>query len=79
MILIGEDLNVMSKKISQAIKERNPEPIRKFVVGQTQNGMDYLDLNVGPLTKEPVEQCNGSSKLFRDSLTFHCVWTRLIL
>ncbi|MBE9573663.1 MAG: dihydropteroate synthase [Proteobacteria bacterium] len=55
MILIGEDLNVMSKKISQAIKERNPEPIRKFVVGQTQNGMDYLDLNVGPLTKEPVE------------------------
>lgn len=55
MILIGEDLNVMSKKISQGIKERNPEPIRKFVVGQTQNGMDYLDLNVGPLTKEPVE------------------------
>lgn len=55
MILIGEDLNVMSKKISQAIKERNPEPIREFVVGQTQNGMDYLDLNVGPVTKEPVE------------------------
>ncbi len=55
MILIGEDLNVMSKQISLAIKERNPEPIRKFVVGQTQNGMDYLDLNVGPLTKEPVE------------------------
>jgi len=55
MILIGEDLNVMSKQISQAIKERNPEPIRKYVVGQTQNGMDYLDLNVGPVTKEPVE------------------------
>ena len=55
MILIGEDLNVMSNQISQAIKERNPEPIRKFVVGQTQNGMDYLDLNVGPVTKEPVE------------------------
>jgi 5-methyltetrahydrofolate corrinoid/iron sulfur protein methyltransferase len=55
MILIGEDLNVMSKKISQAIKDRNPEPIRKFVVGQTQTGMDYLDLNVGPVTKEPIE------------------------
>jgi 5-methyltetrahydrofolate corrinoid/iron sulfur protein methyltransferase len=55
MILIGEDLNVMSKKISQALKERNPEPIRKLIVGQTQAGMDYLDLNVGPLTKEPVE------------------------
>jgi 5-methyltetrahydrofolate corrinoid/iron sulfur protein methyltransferase len=55
MILIGEDLNVMSNQISLAIKERNPEPIRECVVGQTQSGMDYLDLNVGPVTKEPVE------------------------
>jgi 5-methyltetrahydrofolate corrinoid/iron sulfur protein methyltransferase len=55
MILIGEDLNVMNKGISQAIKEHDPEPIRKFVVRQTQNGMDYLDLNVGPLTKKPIE------------------------
>jgi len=55
MILIGEDLNVMSKEISRAIKERNPEPIRHCVEGQTQNGMDYLDLNVGPVAKEPGE------------------------
>ncbi len=55
MILIGEDLNVMSKEISQAIKERNLEPIRECVVAQTQNDMDYLDLNVGPVRKDPVE------------------------
>jgi 5-methyltetrahydrofolate corrinoid/iron sulfur protein methyltransferase len=55
MILIGENLNVMHKEISQAIKEHDPEPIRKLVAGQTQNGMDYLDLNVGPLTKKPEE------------------------
>jgi cobalamin-dependent methionine synthase I len=47
MILIGEELNVMSKKISQAIKDRNPEPIRECIEGQVKNGMDYLDLNVG--------------------------------
>ncbi len=55
MILIGEDLNVMSKEISQAIKDRNLEPIRECVVAQTQNDMDYLDLNVGPVRKGPVE------------------------
>jgi len=55
MILIGEDLNVMSKGISRAVKERNPEPIRRCVVEQTQNGMDYLDLNVGPVAKDPGE------------------------
>jgi 5-methyltetrahydrofolate corrinoid/iron sulfur protein methyltransferase len=55
MILIGEDLNVMSKEISRAVKERDPEPIRRCVVEQTHNGMDYLDLNVGPVTKDPGE------------------------
>lgn len=55
MILIGEELNVMSKEISRAIKERDPEPIRECVVEQTQNGMDYLDLNVGPVAKTPGE------------------------
>ena len=55
MILIGEDLNVMSKEISRAVKERDPEPIRRCVVEQTHNGMDYLDLNVGPVAKDPGE------------------------
>lgn len=55
MILIGEDLNVMSGRISRVIKEREVEPIRELVEGQTRNGMDYLDVNVGPLKKETQE------------------------
>jgi 5-methyltetrahydrofolate corrinoid/iron sulfur protein methyltransferase len=54
MILIGEELNVMSKKISQAIKECNPESIIECIEAQVKNGMDYLDLNVGPVKKDPV-------------------------
>jgi len=54
MILIGEDLNIMSNAISQAIKERNAQPIRECVEGQTGNGVDYLDLNVGPQKKDPA-------------------------
>ena len=55
MILIGEDLNVMSGKISAAIKERDAGPIRECVEGEANNGVDYLDLNVGPVKKSPVE------------------------
>jgi 5-methyltetrahydrofolate corrinoid/iron sulfur protein methyltransferase len=55
MILIGEDLNIMSNAISQAIKERNTEPIRACVKGQAGTGMDYLDLNVGPQKKDPAQ------------------------
>ena len=54
MILIGEDINVMSKKISQAIKDRDTGPIREYVEAQVKNGMDYLDLNTGPVKKDPV-------------------------
>jgi len=53
MILIGEDLNVMAGEISRVIKEREPGPIRKCVTDQTNNGMDYLDVNVGPVKKDP--------------------------
>lgn len=54
MILIGEDINVMSKKISQAIKDRDTGPIREYVDAQVKNRMDYLDLNTGPVKKDPV-------------------------
>lgn len=53
MILIGEEINVMTRKISQAIKERNPDPIRECVEKQIKNGMHCLDLNVGPVKKDP--------------------------
>jgi len=53
MILIGEDLNVMTGKISRVIKEREAGPIQECVAGQTKNGMDYLDVNVGPVKKDP--------------------------
>ncbi len=54
MILVGEELNVMSKRLAQAIKERDPAPIRECVFEQMKNRMDYLDLNVGPVKKDPV-------------------------
>ena len=54
MILIGEELNVMSKKIGQGIKDREAGPIRECIAEQIKNKMDYLDLNVGPVKKDPV-------------------------
>jgi 5-methyltetrahydrofolate corrinoid/iron sulfur protein methyltransferase len=53
MILIGEDLNVMTGEISRVIKAREAGPIEECVAGQTKNGMDYLDVNVGPVKKDP--------------------------
>ena len=51
MILIGENLNVMVKEISQAIKERDPKPIQNLALAEAEAGVDYIDVNLGPARK----------------------------
>jgi len=51
MILIGESINVMSKTIGPAMKERNPKPIQEMAKAQIKAGIDYLDINIGPARK----------------------------
>jgi 5-methyltetrahydrofolate corrinoid/iron sulfur protein methyltransferase len=52
MILVGENINIMSKTIGPALKERNPAPIQELARIEVSAGMDYLDVNVGPARKE---------------------------
>ena len=51
MILIGENINIMSQTIGPALKERNPKPIQELVKAEAEAGVDYLDLNIGPARK----------------------------
>ncbi len=51
MILIGESINVMSKTIGPALKERNPKPVQELAKAEAETGVDYLDLNIGPARK----------------------------
>ncbi|MBU2054271.1 MAG: dihydropteroate synthase [Proteobacteria bacterium] len=52
MIRIGENLNVMVKKIGAAMAERNPGPIQELAIAETKAGADYIDINLGPARKE---------------------------
>lgn len=52
MYLIGENLNVMSKTLGPAMKERDAKPIQEMAVQETKQGMDYIDINIGPARKE---------------------------
>ena len=51
MILIGENINIMSQTIGPAIKERNPKPLQELAKAEAEAGVDYLDLNIGPARK----------------------------
>jgi 5-methyltetrahydrofolate corrinoid/iron sulfur protein methyltransferase len=51
MILIGENLNVMVKKIGTAMKEKDPRPIQELASAEAKAGVDYIDINLGPARK----------------------------
>ena len=53
MILIGENIHIISRTISQAIRERDAKVIQDLAIKQAE--VDYIDLNVGPMRKNPEE------------------------
>jgi len=51
MFKIGEEIQVISTKVRQAIEEKNKKPIQELAVAQVENGADALELNIGPQKK----------------------------
>ena len=51
VIRVAENINIMSKTLGPAMKERNAGPIQDMARALTKNGADYLDLNIGPARK----------------------------
>ncbi|UCG65610.1 MAG: dihydropteroate synthase [Deltaproteobacteria bacterium] len=51
MLLIGENLNVISTVIGKAFKDKDPRPIAEEAKRQQEKGMDWIDINLGPARK----------------------------
>ncbi len=51
MILIGENLNVISQTLGPALKDRNAAPVQAMARAETEAGIDLIDLNIGPARK----------------------------
>ncbi len=54
-LCIGENLNVMSKVLGPAMKERNAGPLQEMAKAEAEQGVDYIDLNIGPARKDGTE------------------------
>ncbi len=55
MIIIGENIHVIAKKVSTAIADRDARVVQDLARAQTEAGADYIDLNVGPMRKNAEE------------------------
>jgi 5-methyltetrahydrofolate corrinoid/iron sulfur protein methyltransferase len=53
--LTGENLNVISKTLGPAMKNRDPGPVRQMVEREAEAGVDFIDLNIGPARKAGPE------------------------
>ncbi len=53
MIVIGENIHMLSKVVSDALNGMEKGPLQELAVKQKEAGVDYLDLNVGPVRKDP--------------------------
>src|SRR4030043_221105 len=51
MLRIGENLNVMVKKIGAAMKDKDPKPIQELAIAEAKSGVDFIDINLGPARK----------------------------
>ncbi|GFP19216.1 5-methyltetrahydrofolate corrinoid/iron sulfur protein methyltransferase [Candidatus Hakubella thermalkaliphila] len=55
MILIGENIQILSKVVSEALSGRNASPLQELAKEQVKAGVHWIDLNIGPARKNPAE------------------------
>ncbi len=67
MILVGENINIMSKEIGSAIKNREAKPIQELALKEKEAGMDYLDINLGPARKQGPELMEWLVKIVQEA------------
>lgn len=68
MLVVGENISVVSKVVGNAIKDRDAEPIIKLAREQKEAGADYVDINIGPATKKGDELMQWIVKSIQDSI-----------
>ncbi|MDD3439764.1 MAG: dihydropteroate synthase, partial [Clostridiaceae bacterium] len=55
MLVIGENISVVARTVGKAIDDRDPEPVIKLAREQRDAGADYIDVNIGPATRNGEE------------------------
>ncbi len=57
MIFIGERINTGFKDIKQAVLDKDTKPIQEWARKQTEAGANYLDVNLGAVSRKPEDIC----------------------
>lgn len=72
MLVIGEKINVISKPIGQAMKDRDAKPIVELAKRQVKAGANMLDINIGPGTKDGPARMEWLVKTVQEAVDVPC-------
>ncbi len=72
MICIGENLNVMSKTLGPAMKNRDPKPLQDMARAEAEQGVHYIDCNIGPARKDGPELMQFVVKAVQEVVDLPC-------
>ena len=56
MLVVADNIRITNKKIENAVNELEPEPIQEMARTCEAAGADAIDINSGPLSREPEKQ-----------------------
>ncbi len=68
MLIVGENISVVAKAVSDAIKNRDAGPIIDLAKKQKEAGAHYIDVNIGPATKKGEELMQWLVKSIQDEV-----------
>lgn len=72
MLVIGEKINVISKTIGQAMKDRDAKPIVELAKAQVKAGANMLDINIGPGTKDGPDRMEWLVQAVQEAVDVPC-------
>jgi len=55
MLIVGENIHILSPRVKRAIRERDTEAIQKLAKAEVEHGAHMLDLNIGPQRRHGPE------------------------
>ena len=68
MVLIGESIHIISKRVNEAVVNCNSAVIQELAKTQAAAGAHYLDINLGPARKNPEGTANWLVKTVQEAV-----------
>lgn len=66
MIVIGERISIIAKKVRDAMMSRDKKPLQELAIAQMKAGANYLDLSIGPAEEGGEELMDWGVKALQE-------------